>query len=155
MPKFQSKNFLKIQEYNSVDDSKGTKRLHGIWRAWFIVKWFTVVDFLPARSNVNLHNRAKLSRLLLHCFVNSGFPRKTNFAYTQRLIYGEKRKANVFENCTCQQVNKAKNTAGKQHSPRSWPLLTVREEFTLIFASWVIRARWQENRTFVIEFKAR
>ena len=32
-------------------------------------------------------------------------------------------KANIFENCTCQQVNKAKNTEDKQHSPRSWPLL--------------------------------
>ena len=36
----------------------------------------------------------------------------------------KKRKADVFENCTCQQVNKAKNTADKQHSPRSWALLT-------------------------------
>ena len=25
----------------------------------------------------------------------------------------------------CQQVNKAKNTADKQHSPRLWPLLTA------------------------------
>ena len=31
---------------------------------------------------------------------------------------------NIFQNCTqCQQVNKAKDTADKQHSPRSWPLL--------------------------------
>ena len=37
----------------------------------------------------------------------------------------KKRKADVFENCTCQQVNKAKNTADKQHSPRSWALLTA------------------------------
>ena len=47
--------------------------------ACFIVKWFTVADFLYAR--------------------------------------GGKRKANIFENCTCQQVNKAKNTADKQRSP--------------------------------------
>ena len=35
------------------------------------------------------------------------------------------RKANIFENCTCQQVNKAKNTADKQRSPRLKPLLTA------------------------------
>ena len=40
--KFHSKNFLKIQEFASVDDSEGKKRLHGVWTAWFIVKWFTV-----------------------------------------------------------------------------------------------------------------
>ena len=34
-----------------------------------------------------------------------------------KLIYGEKRKANIFDNCTRQQVNKAKNTADKQRSP--------------------------------------
>ena len=28
------------------------------------------------------------------------------------------------------------------------------EEFMLIVASWVIRARWQEIRRFVLEFKA-
>ena len=31
----------------------------------------------------------------------------------------------IFENCTCQQVNKAKNTLDTQHSPRSWTLLTA------------------------------
>ena len=30
-----------------------------------------------------------------------------------------------------------------------------REEFTLIVASWIIRARWREIRRFVLEFKAR
>ena len=34
-----------------------------------------------------------------------------------QLIYGEERKANIFENCTCQQVNKAKNFGDKQRSP--------------------------------------
>ena len=29
--KFQSKNFLKIKEYPSVDDSEAKKRLHGVW----------------------------------------------------------------------------------------------------------------------------
>ena len=32
------------------------------------------------------------------------------------LIYREKRKANIFENCTSQQVNKAKSAAYKQRS---------------------------------------
>ena len=35
---------------------------------------------------------------------------------------GKKRKV---KNCTCQQVDKAKNTADKQYSPRLWPLLTA------------------------------
>ena len=34
-----------------------------------------------------------------------------------KLIYGEKRKANIFENCKCQQVNKAKNFGDKQQPP--------------------------------------
>ena len=38
----------------------------------------------------------------------------------------KKGRSNIFKNCTCQQVDKAKNTAGKQpDSPRLWPLLTV------------------------------
>ena len=45
-----------------------------------IVKLFTVVYVLYAQSNV-YHYTEKLPRLLCHCFVNSGFPRKTNFAY--------------------------------------------------------------------------
>ena len=76
LPKFQSKKVLEIQKYPRVDDSEGKKRLHRVLTARF-----TVVDFLCARNNV-FHNRAKLRRLLCHCFVNSGFPRKANFAYT-------------------------------------------------------------------------
>ena len=30
LPKFQSKNFMQIQEHPSVDDSEGKKRLHGV-----------------------------------------------------------------------------------------------------------------------------
>ena len=30
LPNFHSKNFLKIQEYPSVDDFEGKKRLHGV-----------------------------------------------------------------------------------------------------------------------------
>ena len=41
-----------------------------------------------------------------------------------------KRKAGIFENCTWQLVNKAKNTVEKQHSPRSWPLLQHLQEAT-------------------------
>ena len=57
------------------------------------------------------------TRPLCHCFVISGSSRRTNFAYKQKLIYGEKRKANIFENCMCQQINKAKNFGDKQRSP--------------------------------------
>ena len=31
-------------------------------------------------------------------------------------IYGEKKEGKYFKNCTCQQVNKSKNTADKQHT---------------------------------------
>ena len=37
----------------------------------------------------------------------------------------KERKANILENCKCQQVNMAKNTGDKQRSPRSQPLLTA------------------------------
>ena len=37
----------------------------------------------------------------------------------------KKGKANILENCKCQQVNMAKNTGDKQRSPRSYPLLTA------------------------------
>ena len=33
------------------------------------------------------------------------------------------------------------------------PYYTRIEEFTLIFASWVIRVRWREIPRFVLEFK--
>ena len=60
-------------------------------------------------STTTEENEAALS-----LFCDFGFSRKTNFAYKEKPIYGEKRKANIFENCTCQHVNKAKSTADKQ-----------------------------------------
>ena len=58
------------------------------------------------------------TRSFCHCFVISGSSHKTSFACKyKKLIYGEKRKANIFENCTCQQVNNAKNIEDKQRSP--------------------------------------
>ena len=84
---FSVRIFLKIQQCLSVDDSEGKKSLHGVWTAWFIVKWLTVADFLYARSNV-CHNRAKLTRLFCHCFVNLQFPQKTNCAYKYGYVYG-------------------------------------------------------------------
>ena len=73
-----------------------------------------------------------LTRLLWHCFVNSGFRQKTNFAYYKYTVevlkfIEKKRKANeIFsKNAMWQQVNKSKNTADKQHSTWSWLLLTT------------------------------
>ena len=76
----------------------------------FIAKWFTVVDLHTLEAMFLLTTTVE-KRPLCHCFVNSGFPRKTNFAWKEKLIYGEKRKENIFENCTCKQVNMAGNTA--------------------------------------------
>ena len=42
----------------------------------------------------------------------------------------KKTKAYIFENCTSQLDNKAKNTVDKQHSPWSWPLLQHLQEVT-------------------------
>ena len=67
------KNSLKIQEYPSVDDFEGKKRLHGVWKAWFIVKWVNVADFLYIRSCLPLPGKINDAALACHCFVNSGF----------------------------------------------------------------------------------
>ena len=55
---FRERTFFKIQEYPSVDDSEGKKRVHGVWTVWFIVEWFTVADLLYPRSN-GYHYRPK------------------------------------------------------------------------------------------------
>ena len=130
LAKFQCKNFLKFKNILVlINDSECKKRLHGVWTAWFIVKWFTIAAWLFMRSKQCL---PKLTRLLCHCFVNSGFCQKTNFAYYKYNVevlkfMEKKRKANknIFKNCTVRQVNKSKNTADKQHSPWSWLLLTT------------------------------
>ena len=77
--KFQSsKNFLKIQEYPSVDDFEGQKRLpwclnsviycEVIYRSWLSY----------AQSNVFTTTEENEAALFNH-FVNSGFHHKTNF----------------------------------------------------------------------------
>ena len=64
------------------------------------------------------------TRPFCHCFVISGSSRRTNFAYKQKLIYGEKRKANIFKNCTCQQVKEAKNFGDKLYfSSQNWVVI--------------------------------
>ena len=61
------KNSLKIQEYPSVDDFEGKKRLHGVWKAWFIVKWVNVADFLYIRSCLPLPGKINQAALSLFC----------------------------------------------------------------------------------------
>ena len=41
---------------------EGKKRRHGVWSwtAWFIVKWFTVADFLDAQSNTTVYRFSQL-----------------------------------------------------------------------------------------------
>ena len=60
-----------------------------------------------------------------------------------------KRKAYIFENCTWQLVNKAKNTVDKQHSPRSWPLLQHLQEATKK------KTNKQKNKNFLIYVELR
>ena len=100
LAKFQSKNFLKMQEQASVSEVL----MHMILKVR--------KDFMLCNQR---HTTTEETRPLCHCFVNPGFPRKADFAYKQNLMYEEKRKkTNIFEICTCQQINKAKNTADKQ-----------------------------------------
>ena len=53
----------------------------------FIAKWLTVVDFdlvhfhTPQAMFLLTTTAEKEAALLCHCFLNSGFPRKTNFAW--------------------------------------------------------------------------
>ena len=63
LPKFHSKAFFKRHEYPSADDFEGKKRLQGVYTALFIVKWFTVADFLYAQCYV-YHYRRKQGRLV-------------------------------------------------------------------------------------------
>ena len=65
------------------------------------------------------HGHAKCPPVCYHYRVYTGKRgRSITVLWTRDLIHGEKMKANIFENCTCQQVNKAKKTADKQRSPR-------------------------------------
>ena len=43
---------------------------------------------------------------------------------------------------------------GKENLASVSTIMTGTEEFTLIVASWVIKARWREIQRFVLEFKA-
>ena len=46
----------------------------------FIAKWFTVVDFHTLEAMLLLTTTEE-NKPPCHCFVNSGFPRKTKFAW--------------------------------------------------------------------------
>ena len=46
------------------------------------------------------------------------------FITSEVALWRKKGKANIFETFTCQIVNKAKSTADKQSTSRSWLLLT-------------------------------
>ena len=123
LPKFHSKAFLKIHEYPSADDFQGKKDFMAFKQRDLLRSGLLQLTFVRSKLCLPLQRK---TRSLCHCFGILGFSCKTNFAYKyQKLIYGEKRKANIFENCTCQQVNKAKNIGDKQRSPRSQPLLTA------------------------------
>ena len=79
------------------------------------MKWLTVFDFLYARSYVN-HYRGKGGRFVTVLQFRD-FLARPIFTYKEKLVYGEKKKANIFANSTCQQVNKGKNIGDKQRSP--------------------------------------
>ena len=66
------------------------------WRD-FIVKWFTVVDFHTLKAMFLLTTTEGMEDTSLsHCFVNSEFPCKTNFAWKLKLIYGGKKESKYF-----------------------------------------------------------
>ena len=92
----------------------------------------------------------------------SGFPisSKSNTEISVRLSI----RAILFfspEYC-CVVTSRKSNTSRRKNShadvaiAQRSPIAKInREEFTLIVASWIIRARWREIRRFVLEFKAR
>ena len=84
------------------------------------------------------------TRSLCRCFVISGFSRKTNFPYKWKLIYGQKRKANIFENYTCQQVNYRQRTLeiNNAHLDRSRCWQHLQEATTKTFSFTV---SWQKQ----------
>ena len=93
----------------------------------------TYCSWLFVRSKLCLPLQRK-TRSLCHCFV-------------------------IFENCTCQQVNKAKHIGDKQRSPWSYPLLTacarsdkenflIHGELTETNKSLVFRSELSSNLNF-------
>ena len=59
------------------------------------------------------------TRSLWSLFCELGISLQDQFCLEIEVYLWKKRKTNIFENCNCQQVNMAKNTADEQRSPRS------------------------------------
>ena len=56
---------------------------------------------------------------VLSLFCELGISSKDEFGLEIEINLWKKRKAHIFENCSCQKVNKVLNTTDKQRSPRS------------------------------------
>ena len=87
----------------------------------FIAKWFTVVNFHTVEVMFSLTTTEE-GEAALSLFCELGIFSQNQFCLEIEVnLLRKKRKANIFENCTCQQVNMARNTALqiKQRSPRS------------------------------------
>ena len=63
LPKFQSKNFLKIWEYPSVDDSEGKKRLSVI----YCEAVYCSLRFIRSKQCLPLHSKIAEAALSLFC----------------------------------------------------------------------------------------
>ena len=87
----------------------------------FIAKWFAVVDFHTVEVMFSLTTTEE-GAAALSLFCELGIFSQNQFCLEIEVnLLRKKRKANIFENCTCQQVSMARNTALqiKQRSPRS------------------------------------
>ena len=106
----------------------------------FIAKWLTVVSY--SRSNVVIdHCRGKGGRFVTVLWTRD-FLARPILPGNRSLFMKKKRKSNIFENCTCQQVNMAKNSAlqiSNTHFDRSrcWQHLQEATKKTVSFTvSW-------------------
>ena len=77
----------------------------------FIAKWFTVVDFHTLEAMFLLATTEE-KEAALSLFYELGISSQDQFCLEIEVnLRKKKRKANIFENCRCQQVNMARNTA--------------------------------------------
>ena len=78
----------------------------------FVAKWFTVVDFHTLKAMLLLTTTEENEAAPLLLFCELGISSQDQFCLKIEVnLWRKKRKANIFENCTCQQVNMTRNTA--------------------------------------------
>ena len=102
---FREKTYWKYKNVLALTILKVRNDLMMFKQREIIVKWFTVADFLHTQRNVC--HRGKRSRFVTVLWTRDFLAQQDQLL--NRSSYIAKRKANVFEICTLQQLKKAKN----------------------------------------------